>query len=68
MYLWKCHKALNCICLMLRTKKFKFISSLNKEHFYKIDEVDSDEIEEFEMANFKRRQIKHAMRESRRFF
>ena len=30
--------------------------------------TDSDEIEEVEMTNFKRRQMKHAMRESRRFF
>ena len=60
---------------MLRTKKFKLkikrndlISSLNEEHFHEIDEADSDEVEEVEMTDFERRQMKHAMRESRRFF
>ena len=44
------------------------MSSLNEEHFHEIDEVDSDAVEEVEMTDFKRRQMKHAMRESRRVF
>ena len=51
-----------------KKKKERLISSLNKEHFYEIDETDSNEIEEVEMTDFERRQMKHAMRESRRFF
>ena len=44
------------------------MSSLNEEHFHEIDEADSDEVEEVEMTDFERRQMKHAMRESRRVF
>ena len=45
------------------------MSSLNKENFYEIDESDSnDEIEEVAMADFERRQMKQAMKESRRIF
>ena len=47
-------------------KKERLISSLNEEHFYEIDEVDSNEIEEVEMIDFERRQMKHAMSESSR--
>nr|CAN66135.1 hypothetical protein VITISV_038472 [Vitis vinifera] len=40
-----------------------------QEIFYEIDEGDSDdEIEEVAMANFERRQMKQAMKESRRIF
>ena len=35
---------------------------------HEIDEADSDEVEEVEMTDFERRQMKHAMRESRRVF
>ncbi|RVX05615.1 hypothetical protein CK203_027311 [Vitis vinifera] len=42
---------------------------LNKEIFYEIDEGDCDyEIEEVVMADFERRQMKQAMKESRRIF
>ena len=51
-----------------KKKKERFISSLNEDNFYEIDEADYDEIEEVGMTNLKRRQMKHAMRESRRFF
>ena len=51
-----------------RKKKERFISSLNEDNFYEIDEADSDEIEEVGMTDFERRQMKHAMRESRCFF
>ena len=51
-----------------KKKKERLISSLNEEHFHEIDEGDSDEVEEVEMTDFERRQMKHAMRESRRFF
>ena len=45
------------------------MSSLNKEIFYEIDEGDSDdEIEEVAMDDFERRQMKQAMKESRRIF
>ena len=45
------------------------MSSLNKEIFYEIDEGDCDyEIEEVVMADFERRQMKQAMKESRRIF
>ena len=52
----------------MKKKKDLLISSLNEDNFYEIDEVDSDEIEEVEMTDFERRQMKHAMRESRRFY
>ena len=52
----------------MKKKKERLISSLNKEHFHEIDKRDSDEVEEVEMTDFERRQMKHAMRESRRFF
>ena len=42
--------------------------SLNEEHFHEIYEADSNEVEEVEMTDFERRQMKHAMRESRRVF
>ena len=54
--------------IRMKKKNERFISSLNEEHFYEIDETDSDEVEEVEMTDFERRQMKHAMRESRRFF
>ena len=45
------------------------MSSLNKENFYEIDEGDSDdEIEEVAMADFERRQMKQAMKESSQIF
>ena len=44
------------------------MSSLNEEHFHEIDEVDSNEVEEVEITDCERRQMKHAMRESRRVF
>ena len=45
------------------------MSSLNKENFYEIDKGDSDdEIEEVAMTNYERRQMKQAMKESRRIF
>ena len=37
----------------------------NEEHFHNIDEADSYEVD---MIDFERRQMKHAMRESRRVF
>ena len=52
----------------MEKKKERFISSLSEDNFYEIDEVDYDEIEEVGMTNFERRQMKYAMRESRRFF
>ena len=54
--------------IQMRKKKEQLISSLNEEHFHEIDEVDYDEVEEVEMTDFERRQMKHAMRESHRFF
>ena len=54
--------------IRMKKKKERLISSLNEEHFHEIDEANSDEVEEVEMTNFERRQMKHAMRESRRFF
>ena len=54
--------------LNLNGKKKRFISSLNEDNFYEIDEVDYDEIEEVGMTDFERRQIKYAMRGSRCFF
>ena len=54
--------------IQMKKKKERLISSLNEEHFHKIDEADSDEVEEVEMTDFERRQMKHAMRESFRFF
>ena len=52
----------------LKEKKW-LLSSLNKEIFYEIDEGDCDyEIEEVVMADFERRQMKQAMKESRRIF
>ena len=45
------------------------MSFLNKENFYEIDEGDSDdEIKEVVMADFERRQMKQATKESRRIF
>ena len=44
------------------------MSSLNEEHFHEIDEVNSNEVEEVEMTDFERKQMKHAMRESRLVF
>ena len=44
------------------------MSYLNEEHFHEIDEADFDEVEEVKMTDFERRQMKHAMRESRRVF
>ncbi|RVW44125.1 hypothetical protein CK203_108461 [Vitis vinifera] len=42
---------------------------LNRENFYEIDEGDSDdEIEEVAMTDFEKRQMKQAMKESRRIF
>ena len=52
----------------MKKKKERLISSLKEEHFHEIDEANSDEVEEVEMSDFKRRQMKHAMRESRRVF
>ena len=52
---------------MKKKKKERLISSLNEEHFHEIDEANSDEVEEVEMTDFERRQMKHAMRESRFF-
>ena len=50
-------------------KKKRLLSSLNRENFYEIDEGDfDDEIEEVAMANFERRQMKQAMKKSRRIF
>ena len=54
--------------IQMKKKKERLISSLNEEHFHEIDEVDSDEVEEVEMTDFERRQMKHEMRESGRFF
>ena len=45
------------------------MKSLNRENFYEIDEGDfDDEIEDVVMADFERRQMKQAMKESRRIF
>ena len=75
MYLGKCHKVLNCICLMIRTKKNQMkkkkeqlISSLNEDNFYEIDGADYDEIKEVEMTDFERSQMKHSLRDSHHFF
>ena len=54
--------------IRMKKKKERLISSLNEEHFHEIDEADSDEVEEVEMTDFERKQMKHAMRESRRVF
>ena len=54
--------------IRMKKKMERLISSLNEEHFHEIDEADSDEVEEVEMTDFERRQMKHAMRESRRVF
>ena len=54
--------------IQMKKKKEQLISSLNEEHFHEIDKADSDEVEEVEITDFERRQMKHAMRESRRFF
>ena len=52
-----------------KNKKERRLSSLNKENFYEIDEGDfDDEIEEVAMANFEKRQMKQAMKESCRIF
>lgn len=52
-----------------KKKKEQLLNSLNRENFYEIDEGDSDdEIEEVAMADFERRQMKQAMKESRRIF
>ena len=53
---------------MKKKKKERLISSLNEDNFYEIDGVDYDEIDEVEMSGFERRQMKHAMKESRHFF
>ena len=50
----------------LKKKKERLLSSLNRENFYEIDEGDSDD--EIAMTNFERRQMKQAMKESRRIF
>ncbi|RVW66251.1 hypothetical protein CK203_066386 [Vitis vinifera] len=53
----------------LKKKKERLLNSLNRDNFYEIDEGDSDdEIEEVAMADFERRQMKQAMKESRRIF
>ena len=53
----------------LKNKNGQLLSSLNKEHFYEIDEGDSyDKIEEVAMVDFERRQMKQAMKEIRQFF
>ena len=45
------------------------MSSLNEENFYEIDDGDSNnEIEEVDMIDFERRQMKQSMKESRRIF
>ena len=49
----------------MKKKKERLISSLNEEHFHEIDEADSDEVKEVEMTDFERRQMKHAIKESR---
>ena len=50
---------------LLKKKKERLLSSLNKENFYEIDEGDSnDEIEEVAMTDFERRQMKQAMKEN----
>ena len=50
-------------------KNKQLLSFLNKENFYEIDESDSDDkIKEVAMAYFERRQMKQAMKESRRIF
>ena len=54
--------------IRMKKKKERLISSLNEEHFHEIDKADSDEVEEVEMTDFEKRQMKHAMRESRRVF
>ena len=54
--------------IQMKKKKERLISSLNEEHSYEIDEADFNEIEEVEMIDFERRQMKHALRESHRFF
>ena len=54
--------------IRMKKKKKRLMSSLNEEHFHEIDEVDSDKVEKVEMTDFERRQMKHAMRESRRVF
>ena len=52
-----------------KNKKERRLSSLNKENFYEIDEGDfDDEIKEVVMTDFERRQMKLAMKESRRIF
>ena len=56
------------INILFFTDQKKKKSSLNEDNFYEIDEANSDEIEEVEMTDFERRQMKHAMRESHRFF
>ena len=49
----------------LKKKKERLLNSLNRDNFYEIDEGDSDdEIEEVAMADFERRQMKQAMKES----
>ena len=54
--------------IQMKKNKERLISSLNEEHFHEIDKADSDEVEEVEMTDFEIRQMKHAMRESHRFF
>ena len=54
--------------IQMKKKKERLISSLNEEHFHEIDEADSDEVEEVEMTDLERRQMKHTLRESHRFF
>ena len=45
------------------------MSSLNEENFYEIDDGDSNnEIEEVDMTDFERSQMKQSMKESRRIF
>ena len=51
-----------------KKKKGTTYKFFNEEHFYEIDEADYDEIEEVKMIDFEKWQMKHAMRESLRFF
>ena len=53
----------------LKNKNGRLLSSLNKEHFYEIDEGDSDDkIEEVAIVDFEIRQLKQAMKESHWIF
>ena len=53
----------------IKEKKEWLLSSLNEENFYEIDEGDSDdEIEEVDMTDFEKRQMKQVTKESCRIF